>query len=192
MLNQKEKKIALRRELMDRRSTLTLEDRRIQSGSINMVLREHWLTSEAMILHAFIPMQDEADIMPFLQGWFNAGKTLVTPRTLPQGDLSHHLTSDLNALEQGLFRSWFAPDTPVYTCSYDLILVPALAFTRQGYRLGYGGGYYDRFLSQHSTVLKIGVGFSHQLVTELPVESHDIPVNQLVVDDQLYICEPFL
>ena len=190
MLNQKEKKIALRRELMDRRSVLTAEERRVQSGYINRVLSEHWLASTAKILHAFIPMQDEADIMPFLQDWLSTGKTLVTPRTLPQGDLSHHLTRDLTALEQGLFRSWFAPDTPVYSGSYDLILVPALAFTRQGYRLGYGGGYYDRFLSQHATVLKVGVGFSHQLVTELPVEVHDVPVNQLVVDDQLYICEP--
>jgi 5-formyltetrahydrofolate cyclo-ligase len=64
----------------------------------------------------------------------------------------------------------------------DLILVPALAFDREGYRLGYGKGYYDRFLANVGAIPTVGVGFREQLSKEsLPKDPWDIPVQQLVL-----------
>ena len=69
--------------------------------------------------------------------------------------------------------------------TFDIILVPGLAFSEDGFRIGYGGGYYDYFLAQHPDVMKIGVGFPMQLVKHLPNEPHDIPVDLLVLGDDI-------
>ena len=63
----------------------------------------------------------------------------------------------------------------------EVALVPALAFDARGYRIGYGGGYYDRLLPQMTHCVKLGVGFKEQLATELPLEPHDIPLSQLLL-----------
>ena len=66
----------------------------------------------------------------------------------------------------------------------DLIVVPGLAFTPEGSRLGRGAGFYDRFLSTISrTTLKIGVCFEFQLVSEIPQESHDVKMDAVVYAD---------
>ena len=69
----------------------------------------------------------------------------------------------------------------------DLIVVPGLAFTRTGDRLGQGGGWYDRFLSARSRhAVAIGVGFDLQVVDELPVEEHDVRVDAVVTESSVW------
>jgi 5-formyltetrahydrofolate cyclo-ligase len=65
----------------------------------------------------------------------------------------------------------------------DLILVPGLAFTRRGFRLGYGGGYYDRLLSEPGHALTLGACFQALLFEELTHEPHDVPVDFLVTEE---------
>ena len=66
----------------------------------------------------------------------------------------------------------------------DVVVVPGLAFTADGHRLGQGGGWYDRFLVRlPERVLTVGVGFAEQLVDALPVEPHDVPLDLIVTDD---------
>jgi 5-formyltetrahydrofolate cyclo-ligase len=66
--------------------------------------------------------------------------------------------------------------------SVSFVLVPALGFDRQCNRLGYGGGYYDRFLRAKPTIYSVGVGFREQLVEALPISKLDVPVQEL------YLC----
>ena len=65
----------------------------------------------------------------------------------------------------------------------DLIVVPGVAFTAAGQRMGRGRGYYDRYLSQPGVrAVKVGVCFAHQLVVSLPVEPHDVTMDRVVTD----------
>ncbi len=69
----------------------------------------------------------------------------------------------------------------------DLVIVPGLAFDAGGYRLGYGGGFYDRYFSSlTSDPVKLGYCYSFQLVEQLPHESHDIPVDRVITEKQEY------
>jgi len=61
----------------------------------------------------------------------------------------------------------------------DIVVVPAVAFDLQGHRLGYGKGYYDRFLKKTKAV-KVGVAYDFQIVEKLPAEQHDIPVDLII------------
>ena len=71
------------------------------------------------------------------------------------------------------------PEREENTC--DLIITPGLAFDRQGYRIGYGSGFYDRFFSSHEGY-RLGVGFHEQLVDDLPRDEYDLPVHAFLSD----------
>ena len=139
------------------------------------------------VLHAFIPIESEVDIKPFLQRWMAADRLLVTPQTLANRRLRNLVTTSLDNLQIGVFNTRYASSTEQYSGPYDIILVPGLAFTASGYRLGYGGGYYDTFLAQHPEALKVGVGYPSQLVAELPLEDHDIALDMMVLGDQTFL-----
>jgi 5-formyltetrahydrofolate cyclo-ligase len=63
----------------------------------------------------------------------------------------------------------------------DLMIVPGLAYTREGYRLGFGGGYYDRYLQNYHGKT-ISLAFNEQLVPNFLVEEHDIPVSEIITN----------
>ena len=72
-----------------------------------------------------------------------------------------------------------------YDGGVDVAIVPMLAVDEQGRRLGYGGGYYDRFLDEHSETLRIAYGFDFQIVRQVPTEDHDIIMDGIVTDKRI-------
>lgn len=80
---------------------------------------------------------------------------------------------------------------PIEKNQIDLILVPAVAFDRKGYRVGYGGGYYDRFLSEiGKDVPRIGLVFSCQMIGEVPVDNYDLPVDKIITEEEIIATGP--
>ena len=132
------------------------------------------------VLHSFLPMGSEINILPLLEKALSADITVVAPETLPKRQLKHLVLTNINAIESGLFDTRFPTGGIEYKGPIDLILVPGLAFTASGQRLGYGGGYYDRFLSQHPNSYKVGIAFEFQLIDHLPVEPHDIRLDYII------------
>ena len=72
-----------------------------------------------------------------------------------------------------------------------LMILPGLAFTRNGERLGYGGGFYDSFLAKGFCGTKMAICFSEQVLSDIPVEEHDMTVDYLITEDEVLECEPF-
>ena len=79
------------------------------------------------------------------------------------------------------------PTTQPYEGHIDLIIVPAVAFDKEGHRLGRGGGYYDRFLKKYPRATLIGVGYDFQLVEKVPTERHDRKMHRIVLPSQAII-----
>jgi len=76
---------------------------------------------------------------------------------------------------------------PVPREEIDVVLIPAVAFDRQGRRVGYGGGYYDRFLPEIPRAARIGAAFACQIVAEIPPDPHDVPADWIVTEDELIV-----
>ena len=136
------------------------------------------------VLHSFIPFSTEVDISRFLNELPNSIK-LVTPKSLEKPKMAHYVTADLNRLTIGKYGIKEVDSTEIYEGTYDIILVPGLVFSADGYRVGYGGGYYDFFLAHHPEALKVGVGFPFQLAEKIPVEKHDVQLDKLILGSTL-------
>ncbi|NCC13154.1 MAG: 5-formyltetrahydrofolate cyclo-ligase [Spirochaetia bacterium] len=131
------------------------------------------LYAGAHSLFAFFPLRDEADITEVLQDAL-AHKVLALPVSDADGTLHFFQVFSFETLQKGRFGiAEPQPTRELFPTQEDLLLVPAVAYTRQGQRLGRGKGYYDRFLSHHTGCPTLGICRSHQLVETLPEEEHD-------------------
>lgn len=115
-------------------------------------------------------------------------KTVCLPICTPQKSLQAGKISNLTGLVKRPFNLYEpAPGSPIIEPSkIDLIVVPGLAFDRKGYRLGYGGGYFDRFLAKITLpTYKLGLSYDFQLIPDLPIEAHDIPIHGLLTEARM-------
>ena len=108
------------------------------------------------------------------------GKTVALPRVEGQ-NISFYQYLDSNHLVKGRFGI-MEPLPQIRVKGIDLLVVPGIAFDRRGYRLGYGKGYYDRFLSENPTI-SIGLAYSIQLVENIPHRSHDRRMDAIAAED---------
>ncbi|MBL4852970.1 MAG: 5-formyltetrahydrofolate cyclo-ligase [Robiginitomaculum sp.] len=141
-------------------------------------LLRHWplLGIKSGTIAGYIPIHTEIDVWPLMGALVEAGHTLALPRIRRPG---HPLTFHTFNVGDKLVRGPFGTKEPVRSApviSPDVILLPLLAYARDGSRLGYGGGYYDRTLNalrSHAKIFACGVAFSGQEVPTLPTDGHD-------------------
>ncbi|MBY4639580.1 5-formyltetrahydrofolate cyclo-ligase [Gluconacetobacter entanii] len=126
------------------------------------------------------PLPGEIDLRPLFGPLHRQGYRVLLPFTPPRGQpLSfHHWHPDVTMCN-GRFATWH-PDGHAYVP--DMVFVPLLAFDRQGGRLGYGGGYYDRTLARLPHAVAIGYGLATQEVAHIPMGVHDARLSGIVTD----------
>jgi len=116
-----------------------------------------------------------------------AGALLFYPRVMDDGHLSFYPDGGSAGWvrgKYGLLEPRVAPGTEGIRSGFDLVVVPGMAFDAKGRRLGKGYGYYDRFLSGlEGMAVTVGLAFSRQMVPEVPVDSRDVPVDAVVMED---------
>jgi 5-formyltetrahydrofolate cyclo-ligase len=131
-------------------------------------------------IHAYLPMGKEINITPFLESLLSKNITVVTPKTLPKRKLENRILSSLNDVEEGVFGTTHPSNPTEYKGAFDLIIIPGLAYDEHNYRLGYGGGYYDNFISNHPLAEKVGIFYPEQKVKKVPTEAHDVKLDKIL------------
>ena len=175
-----EQKQALRNYMLKQRLNFPIEEKKAYDNLICQSLEQKIIDHKAIVVHAYIPMGAEINIKPLLESLIQKGITVITPKTLPKPIMENRILTSFDDLEEGVFGTSH-PALPVpYTGEYDFIIIPGLAFDKNNYRLGYGGGYYDTFLSQHPKAFKQGIFYPFQEVPEIPCEQHDIRLNHIL------------
>ncbi len=134
----------------------------------------------AELIFAYMPTGSEVDICPLVEKAWDEGKQVAFPRCKAQGQLSWHCVESFDQLQEGAYHI-LEPTPELPTMSpHDgvaLCLVPGVAFDVAGFRIGYGGGYYDRFLYDFPGT-SVGIVRDAQLVKWLDcVEAHDRAVD---------------
>lgn len=139
----------------------------------------------------YVSYGDELDTGPLIRQALRAGKSVYVPRCSAgrSGEMwFYRITDPQRDLSPGMYGiPEPGPDAQAYEGGGGLCVVPGLAFTAEGYRLGYGGGYYDRFLPDF-TGAAVGYCFNEQMAERIPCERWDIPLDGVVTPDRLYGC----
>jgi 5-formyltetrahydrofolate cyclo-ligase len=171
-------KLSIRQQVLSRRKIFSPAELCQKSFQICHQIEQHDRFVNSRCVMLYYPLPGEVDVTTLIDGYYDK-KILLLPVISGQDILPtpyngpHHLVrGPYGILEPtGECRDNIPPP--------DLIIVPGLAFDRQGNRLGRGKGFYDRFLSQQKGY-KIGVCFNFQIFPSLPVEAHDVAVDEVI------------
>lgn len=177
----------LRSRIMEARKAMPAEQRKEYSAAVCQKLSQCDRLAEAKAIMAFHPFDTELDIWPFVEAAKVRGQEIWLPRTVPsEKRLIPYRYSGPEMLRQGVYGIW-EPDPALAEeadlTRLDAVVVPGVAFDARGGRMGYGGGYYDRFLAALAVrPYLVGVAFSMQVVEQVPREPHDIMLDGLVTE----------
>lgn len=177
-----DEKSRLRRELLARRKALP--NRAEKNAMIARAVSEFPPYREAERLLFYVNLKTEPETEHLLREAWKQGRETYAPKCLPGGRLRFYRVTCREDLHPGSFGILEPKeDCPVLeqTGDRDLCLVPGLAFDREGYRLGYGKGYYDRFLAEHR-VSSLGLCYEALVVPRLPREEHDRSIDWVVTE----------
>lgn len=151
-----------------------------------LYIDEDWLN--ANVIGITISKEPEVDTYQIIRNAWEAGKEVAVPKCNPkEKTLSFRKITEFSQLESvfyGLLEPIIEQTMEVYPKDIDLLLVPGLAFTREGFRLGFGGGYYDRYLTNYNGKT-LSLAFHFQVIPEFPIEKHDIPVSKIITNDEV-------
>lgn len=185
-------KKSIRNHILDKRSNLGENNHISFSKDIINKLYESDLYSDSKIIMTFISFGDEVDTHEFIKKSLKDGKRIVVPITFPKTkEIRPSELFDFNELKIGFYNILTPKDEFIRFIDpkeIDLIVVPGVGFDRNGFRVGYGGGYYDRFLSKYPDAVKLGIAFDLQLIDEVPKEDFDIPVDLILTENEIIHC----
>ena len=185
-MNIKKEKAALRRECAAIRNGIATEEKSAMDERICRNLLSLTVFRFAKKLLLYHPIRSEVNVLPLMQAALTADKEVYFPLCDPEeaGKMTFHRVTDLTQLTSGSFSvpepradaPLYQDDSPLAVC-----VIPALAFDKEGYRLGYGKGYYDRFLSDFSGT-RIGVGYSTLVLPQVPHNRFDLKTDLVITE----------
>lgn len=166
-------KAALRKEIRQKKKAMTQEQ--IQSASQRLM--ELFIQSpfyhQASSIYGYLPYNQEVRTIPILQQALKDGKRVAVPKVYGE-EMKFIWLSDLSAVAPG-YAGIPEPvvDSPVADDPYALVLMPGLAFDPQGHRIGYGGGFYDKFLDFEPNHPTVALCYEFQMLEHLETEAFD-------------------
>lgn len=176
-------KAELRKQVLQEMKAISQEQKQAINQALTERLLQHPFYQEAKVIATYLSFPHEFQTQGLIEQALKDGKKVLIPKTYPKGRMDFVVYDP-----QQLVKTSFGLLEPqgnlevVDASQIDLIHVPGLAFTIRGYRIGYGGGYYDRYLEQFT---------GHTLSTVYPCqirdfspENHDIPVQEVLIDER--------
>jgi 5-formyltetrahydrofolate cyclo-ligase len=176
-------KAALRKQAHTARAALTPGEREDAARLVAASFFEHVAFAPDDVIAGYWRIRDELDCQPILVRLMDGGQKVVLP-VVAGADAP----LDLRVWEadQPLYEAGFgtlAPSDLAARAEPDLVLMPLLGFDKDGTRLGYGGGYYDRTLAHiGKKPLLVGLAFAAQELAHIPRESHDVPLDAVITE----------
>ena len=173
-------KKALRAEIREKKRAMTEEEIVTRSAALGELFLASDAYKNAKTIYGYLPYNQEVRTIPMLEQALQDGKKVAVPKVI--GDTMVFIyMDDLTRVEKGYAGIPEPIDNgPVADDKDALVLMPGLAFTETGDRMGYGGGFYDRFLADEPNHPTLALCYAFQIVENLPTEEYDIPVNTVL------------
>ena len=170
-------KTELRKAIRQRKRAMTEEEIVAKSQALGKLLRQSDAYREAKTIYGYLPYNQEVRTVPMLEQALVEGKRVAVPKCYGE-EMRFIYMDDLSQVEKG-YAGIPEPvaDGPVAEDETALVLMAGLAFDPQGNRMGYGGGFYDKFLAAEPNHPTVALCYDFQMLPHLETEDHDIPVD---------------
>lgn len=175
-------KKALRRDISAKKRAMTPEQIQQASDRLAAQLFQTEAYQHAQSIYGYLSYNQEVRTETILRRALADGKRVAVPKVFGD-DMKFLWIDDLSLVAPGYFDiPEPIADGPEADDEFALILMPGLAFDHEGHRIGYGGGFYDRYLAGHPFHKLVALCYDFQMLDHLDTEEHDIPVNLVIAD----------
>jgi 5-formyltetrahydrofolate cyclo-ligase len=165
-------------------------DRKIRDEKIASQLFQTKQWQNSRCIGITVSRKFELDTTLIIEKAWDEGKTVCVPKCYSTNKKMEfrklNSFDDLENVYMDLYEPVIEKTKIIPREQIDFLLVPGLVFDKKGYRIGYGGGYYDRFLQDY-TGSTLSIAYSFQTTAELPFEEFDVPVEQIITEEGLFI-----
>ena len=170
----------LRRTIRERKRAMTEEEIVSRSEKLGHLFAQSEAYKAAKTIYGYLPYNQEVRTVPMLEQALKDGKRVAVPKVYGE-EMKFLYLDDLTKVEKG-YAGIPEPiaDGPVADDETALVLMPGLAFDPAGHRIGYGGGFYDKFLAAEPNHPTLALCYEFQMLPKLDTEEHDIPVDTIV------------
>lgn len=167
----------LRRQIREQKRAMTTEQIETASHRLGELFADTPQYKNAKTIYGYLPYNQEVRTVPMLEQAIRDGKRVAVPKCYGD-EMKFIYMDDLSKVELG-YANIPEPiaDGPVAEDKTALVLMPGLAFTEKGDRMGYGGGFYDKFLAAEPDHPTVALCYAFQMVEDLPTAEYDIPVD---------------
>lgn len=177
----------LREAMKSERRSLSPEFIKAASGNISDTIIHLPCLKNAKHIMIYLSAFKEPDTFKLIEILLGDGKEISVPiSNTDTSTITPSLLKSLDALKKGAYGIYEPEEIIcVPTDTIDIALIPGIAFSKAGDRLGFGKGYYDRFLEEFGGV-KIGIGYDFQICDTIPVSEHDIKMDMIITEKRIY------
>ncbi len=179
-----ETKKQIRKSTLSRRRALSAEEWEVYSQKIQGALLEHPWFQEADDIYCYVDYNKEVATRGVIQQAWNMGKRVWVPKVHGTTMEFYPITSFAD-LASGTYGNLEPVTTQKAEAAKGLLIQPGVAFDLACHRLGYGGGFYDRYLEKHPNLKKIALAFEVQITEVLPVEETDICPDYVITESRI-------
>ena len=175
-------KAELRKQVLQEMKAIPREQKQAMDQALTDQFLKHPFCQEAKVIATYLSFPHEFQTQELIEQALRDGKKVLIPKTYPKGRMDFVVYNPQQLVKTSFGLLEPQGDLEVVDASQiDLIHVPGLAFTTEGYRIGYGGGYYDRYL-EHFSGHTLSTVYPCQVQQFMP-ENHDIPVQEVLIDE---------
>ncbi|MDU3884188.1 MAG: 5-formyltetrahydrofolate cyclo-ligase [Streptococcus mitis] len=175
-------KSELRKQVLQEMKAIPRKQKQAIDQALTEGLLQHPFYQEANTIATYLSFPHEFQTQELIEQALKDGKKVLIPKTYPKGRMDFVVYDPQQLVKTSFGLLEPQGDLEVVDASQiDLIHVPGLAFTTEGYRIGYGGGYYDRYL-EHFSGHTLSTVYHYQVQDFIP-ENHDIPVEEVLIDE---------
>lgn len=189
-MSKKQQKKTLRKNILAKREDLDPNYRELASEKIIQKVMELEEFKRAKTIMTFVSFSSEVDTLTFIDECWKLGKRVATPLAVMK--TKELLIYEINNWKQlqpgvyGILEPIPAKDRLIKPGEIDLVINPGVAFDTELNRMGYGGGFYDRFYHKlNKSCIRVAIGFEMQIVEEVPTDQYDIPVDMLITEKRI-------
>ena len=170
----------LRRSIREQKRAMTEEEIVSRSEALGKLFAASEAYKQAKTIYGYMPYNQEVRTVAMLEQALKDGKRVAVPKCYGD-EMKFIYLDDLTQVEKG-YAGIPEPiaDGPVADDKTALVLMPGLAFDPQGHRIGYGGGFFDKFLAAEPEHPTLALCYAFQMLPHLDTEEHDIPVNTVL------------